>query len=191
MDNTRVRKRLCLLLLPMVSVALAGCLELLNELSSHKEHSKDDEKETTWEPAAVDVTSRDKHGLTPLHRAARAGDLSEVNRLLSSGAAPNAKDRYTRTPLIYAAREGNSDVAATLVANGADVHARDKYGSLPLHYAAKGGHRAVVQTLLAAGADRTVKDGRGKTPADLARASHHDDVANLLGRKWRGTRHRK
>ena len=191
MDNTRVRKRLCLLLLPMVSVALAGCLDLLNDLGSHKEDSKDDDKETTWEPAAVDVTSRDKHGFTPLHFAARGGDLREVNRLLSSGAAPNAKDNYSRTPLIYAAREGNSDVAGTLVANGADVHARDKYGSVPLHYAAKGGHRAVVQTLLAAGADRTVKDGRGKTPADLAKAGRHDDVAKLLGGKWRRDRHRK
>ena len=50
----------------------------------------------------------DDFGETPLHAAAKNGNLSVVRLLLTHGANMNAKNSKGITPLIFAAERGNS-----------------------------------------------------------------------------------
>jgi len=81
------------------------------------------------------VKRTDKHRVTPLHVATRAGNEVAVKLLLTNGAAVNARDNYGLTPLHYAVLERpekTGEVATVLIANGADVKARTDEGLTPL-----------------------------------------------------------
>ena len=56
---------------------------------------------------------------TPLHEAARTGNLNQVRSQLAAGAAVNATDRYGFTPLLLAQLNGHRQTAALLETNGA------------------------------------------------------------------------
>ncbi len=47
----------------------------------------------------VDINVRDKHGNTPLHKAASMGHFASVSLLLKHGAEPNAVNKHMQTPL--------------------------------------------------------------------------------------------
>jgi len=104
-------------------------------------------------PVPVRVLS---DGFTPLHEAAKDGDVSEVKELLSKGAEVNAKTTGGFTPLHYAAWKGHLDVVKELLAKGAEVDAKSNGGYTPLHYAAS--DVEVVKMLLAKGAEVDAKD---------------------------------
>lgn len=72
----------------------------------------------------------DAQGTSPLHRAAGAGDLELVSRLLDEGADPAAPDRVT-TPLGSAAAGGHLEVARLLLDRGADAAAGSPTSPLP------------------------------------------------------------
>src|SRR5438105_11455478 len=63
-----------------------------------------------------------------LLEAAKKRDTAQVQKLLGSGANPNAKDKNGWTALIWAASSGSTDNVRALVAKGADVNAKDKTG---------------------------------------------------------------
>jgi serpin B len=118
---------------------------------------------------------------TPLHNAARTGNLRQAKTLISSGADVNANGGWADTTALHlAAAGGYHDLVELLVANGADVHAKDKDGRTPLEYAASQGHRQVVELLLAKGADVDAKDKKGETPLHAAALQGHKDVVELL-----------
>ena len=75
--------------------------------------------------------------ITPLHKAAWAGDLAVVEKLIAAGADPNARGgEYGFTPLRVAADNNeNPALVKALIAGGADPNARDKAGLLPFDYA--------------------------------------------------------
>ena len=56
---------------------------------------------------------------TPLHIAARLGNVDNVTLLLQLGAAPDAVTKGLYTPLHIAAKEGHEEVAAVLLEHGA------------------------------------------------------------------------
>lgn len=56
---------------------------------------------------------------TPLHIAARLGNVDNVTLLLQLGAAPDAVTKDLYTPLHIAAKEGHEEVAAVLLEHGA------------------------------------------------------------------------
>jgi ankyrin repeat protein len=96
--------------------------------------------------AATD--SKSTGGMTPLHWAARNGDLAKVKALLDSNAGLASKrDNYKKTPLHFAAIRGHKDVAELLLAKKANVNARDKYDRTPLHYAIMNGNKDVAELL--------------------------------------------
>jgi len=74
----------------------------------------------------------DTHHLseTPLMVAARAGNLEEVQRLLSSGAHANVCDDLGETPLFEAAASGFTEVTAALLLHNADPQKRSLAGGL-------------------------------------------------------------
>ncbi|MDE2974991.1 MAG: ankyrin repeat domain-containing protein [Gemmatimonadota bacterium] len=107
-------------------------------------HARDDEGATPliWRSrpavldlligAGADVGARNSSGSTALHVVASGPDapgaLRIANRLLESGADPNAYDDRGRTPLILAARGDNDALVRALLDAGADVQARVRGG---------------------------------------------------------------
>src|SRR5438132_11274323 len=74
-------------------------------------------------PAAAQVSAPQADGTTPLQSAAYSDDLPAVQRLLRSGANPNAANRYGVTPLFLAATNGNAVMIETLLKAGANPQA--------------------------------------------------------------------
>ena len=82
-----------------------------------------------------------------LLRAAWAGDLPAVRRLLSGGVKADAKDDKNTTPLQNAASRGHLQIVQALVEAGADVNWVDGYGGTALDYARLGRRRRVAEYL--------------------------------------------
>lgn len=103
----------------------------------------------------------------PLHNAVCNNDISEVKRLIVSGADVNEKDDNGYPPLHLATRF--FDIAQLLINAGADVDARSGsiVGYTALHNAASIGSEQLIFLLLNEGASVNAIDGNGMTPLDL------------------------
>jgi hypothetical protein len=84
--------------------------------------------------AAVDVTSGPTRG-TPLHQAARRGDVQVAQALLDHGATIDARDAKQQTPLRRAVNCRQVQIVRLLVRHGADPHVPDRRGVTPLDVA--------------------------------------------------------
>eukprot|EP00182_Erythrolobus_australicus_P005963 CAMPEP_0185834334 /NCGR_PEP_ID=MMETSP1353-20130828/5086_1 /TAXON_ID=1077150 /ORGANISM="Erythrolobus australicus, Strain CCMP3124" /LENGTH=323 /DNA_ID=CAMNT_0028532745 /DNA_START=235 /DNA_END=1206 /DNA_ORIENTATION=+ len=115
-----------------------------------------------------------------LVRKARAGGPKVVEKLLDSGADPNATINGA-TPLCEAAATGAIDTVFLLLDRGAEPNKADGSGKSPLHVAALGGHVETMQMLLQSGADPAVVDKRGNTPLhEAARSNAGGPVRAML-----------
>jgi len=146
-----------------------------------------------------------------LYRAAGAGNLQQIQHLLSQGADPNYQGGYqckadslfskdeadyscytTYTVLYQAARNGKLDIVQHLVEQGkADANARNNgsysnSGKTPLHPASENGHLHVVQYLIEkCHADVNAKDNRNDTSLHLAVRLGHFHIVQYLVEKCR------
>jgi truncated hemoglobin YjbI len=84
--------------------------------------------------ATADVASGPTRG-TPLHQAARRGDVSVAQALLEHGATIDARDAKGQTPLRRAVNCQQLEIVRLLVQHGADPHAADRRGVTPLDVA--------------------------------------------------------
>ena len=71
-------------------------------------------------------------GRSPIHDAARDGNIEAVKQHLAAGTDVNAKTLSGMTPLQTAASWGNKEIVELLIAKGADVNAKDEDGETPL-----------------------------------------------------------
>jgi ankyrin repeat protein len=76
----------------------------------------------------ADPNLPDDDGTTPLHEAARLGDIETAIRLLEFNAKIDAQDKNGRTPLHKAAISGHGDTVDFLLDAGADPTVQDKDG---------------------------------------------------------------
>jgi uncharacterized protein len=114
-----------------------------------------------------------------ISRAAAAGDLAEVQRLV--GQDPrllNAPDDFRWTPLMDAAEGGYVGVVRWLLDQGARLNEQSAYGSTALCLAGFRGHTPMVRLLLERGADPTIVDVYGLSP--LIRACDGGRVETVL-----------
>jgi len=148
---------------------------------------------------------------TALHRAAWAGDLDMVQRLVARGADPSdRRNPYTATAFGWAVHNRQTAIADWLRAMGlVDLHdavahdliddvearlrddpeaanrRRDHWNipaGTPLHWAAARNRPLIARILLANGADPNALDGRGRTPLDYAAEQDATAVAAILAR---------
>lgn len=83
----------------------------------------------------------------PLVAACAAGNVCEVQRLLATGASPDAYGvDFVETALIAAA-EGHAEVVELLLRSGASVDLRDSGGRRAIDWAKARGHAQVVRLL--------------------------------------------
>jgi uncharacterized protein len=141
-------------------------------------------------------------GATAYMRAAKAGDVQTMTRLVEHGADPNITMDNGDTALMLAAglgwRDGNmavpsrdvgteEEAMATILfclQHGADINAADKKGNTALHVASTGrGSLKIVNFLYEHGAALDARNQAGQTPREAALASRFRDrsaVATLL-----------
>jgi ankyrin repeat protein len=119
-------------------------------------------------------------GEAPLARAALAGNVEDVARLLDGGMDPNTRSDTGETALYWAAFAGTERCARLLLDRGADPNLGNANGYTPLHAAAAEDQVRVVRLLLERGADRESRAEDGSTPRDLAQRNGHRGIAGML-----------
>jgi ankyrin repeat protein len=67
-------------------------------------------------------------GMTPLHMAARRGNVAIAEALLAAGANIEARDSKGETPLRRAVNCGKKDIVRLLIAHGANPLSQDRFG---------------------------------------------------------------
>lgn len=169
------------------AASVAGCLAAGTSLELSNEYGQ---LLISWLPAGdldvlellldagADLSARDDHGLTPLHRVAElwradgAYYLAAARALVQAGADPAARGRGGRTPLHAAAevpwgREEPAvpDMLSLLVEAGSDVNARTDGGQTALHLALHNPAAAVRLLELAADPAARNDSGRVADPA--------------------------
>jgi len=113
----------------------------------------------------------------PLHDAAKAGDVAQIQLLLDQGADINESSE-TATALYIAINTQHAGAAELLIERGADVNASSSRGT-PLHAAASKGMAPIATKLLEKGADPNAAWST-LTPLHLAAKYGHIDVARVL-----------
>jgi uncharacterized protein len=116
-----------------------------------------------------------------IFRAARDGDLAEVERLVGHDPGLlNAKDGHSQTPLILASFRGHVGVVRWLLDNGAATDERSTTGCTALWLACHGGHLPVARLLLERGADPAIAGDGNTTPLIQASMRGHLEIVRLL-----------
>lgn len=163
---------LCLLLTGL------GLAQSIHDLAAR---GSADEVERHLQVAPNGAGLKDGEGRTPLHAAARRGDLEIVQVLLRYRANPAEATKDGWTPLHEAAVFGHVEIVRALLAAGAKPDPREKLnGGTPLHIASFNGHLEVVRALIAAGADVNARDKDNWTPLSQARDQGFAKVEALL-----------
>jgi ankyrin repeat protein len=87
--------------------------------------------------------------ISPLHEAARKGDVEEAKKLLEAGADLTARDDHLRsTPLAWAARFGQLEIVKFLLREGAPKRLpEDPEWATPVAWATRRGHSEIAKLL--------------------------------------------
>lgn len=121
--------------------------------------------------AGFALDTKNKSWQTPLHIAAKEGNLPLVSSLVHAGANPNSTDLDGKTPLHLATIAEQADVIFWLMDNGADPEIKTKQGSSILHYTVIHNRLVILTRLLEranCAALINTKDDDGKTPLHLS-----------------------
>lgn len=88
-------------------------------------------------------------------RAAEAGDVRQLRRLIENGADINAADAQGWTPLMRAAKNHHLKAVAELITAGANLQAETRNGWNALSIAVKAGSPQIIALLASAGGKAT------------------------------------
>jgi len=130
------------------------------------------EKDTLGQQADINAT--------PLHDAAKKGNLEEIKLLLQQGVDVNAKDKEGITPLYLAAGQGHLEVAKLLIKKGAKINIKNESGNTPLHWAAYEEQIEVVKLLIENGAKIHAKTNDGWTSVGWAAFKDNKELIKFL-----------
>lgn len=97
------------------------------------------------------VASQAKVDPFPLHAAAKAGDLKNINELLASKADPNLANEDGATPLHIAVENNFPEIVSRLLACGADPCIKSDYYDVPLLIAIENHNLEIAKGLIPKG----------------------------------------
>ena len=118
---------------------------------------------------------------SPLHDAAREGDVEKVSGLVDEGAAMDVPGNNGETPLNLAILGDHPAVVDLLIEKGADIRARNSGGFTALHAAAYVGDVDAAGKLLGNGANVDDQENKaGVTPLAVAAEDGHVEMARGL-----------
>ncbi|VFQ97229.1 unnamed protein product [Cuscuta campestris] len=119
-----------------------------------------------------------------LHAAARAGDLTAVQRICSSNPlAVNSRDKHSRTPLHLAAWSGHAQIVSYLCKNKADARAAAMDDMGAIHFAAQKGHLEAVRVLLTSGVSVNSTNRKGMSALHYASQGSNLELVKYLVKK--------
>ena len=95
----------------------------------------------------------DLHSASPLHIAARFGNIAIAESLLNHGAYIDVADAYNKTPVHFAADGGHADMIRLLCAKDATLNALDIKLYTPIMYAIGRRSKDALAALVQCGAD--------------------------------------
>lgn len=140
-----------------------------------------EERERRDKKSAVSGTykiKRDSTGRSPLQRACKKGDLSDVKRLIKMGASANECDFGGFSCLHEAALAGHTSIVKYLIEHGADVNKQSldvADAETPLMDAAENQHIDIVKLLLKHGANPNIRNVDGYSVLAKLCQMHADD----------------
>ncbi|KAK2616717.1 hypothetical protein QQS21_000329 [Conoideocrella luteorostrata] len=152
----------------LFAAATCGQLELLEFLSRRD--------------SLISVSVSDEYRrIAKFYRAAKVGDIRDIEQLLCEGINPDLKNLRGETPLWVAAM-GWHEAVVKILAQRSDVNINSlsKSGRSPLFWAASVGSKQIVAILLEAGANPDLVDEGGNTAFTVARKNRHWAVVKLL-----------
>ncbi|KAL4094737.1 Ankyrin repeat domain-containing protein 55 [Phytophthora ramorum] len=147
-------------------------------MTSHEPHPQQQQQEESLQVGVDEL--HEELDTTPVHAAARAGQVEELRDILRADEAQAvALDKYGLTALHWACDRGETAAAQLLLQHGADADAVEKrmFRRRPLHFAVLASSEATVRTLLAHHADVLAVDYRGWAP--IHGAAYSGNVAVL------------
>ena len=112
--------------------------------------------------------------------AAKTNNITELQRLVATGANINSTDANGMTVLMCAAENGHVETTQYLVKASAELEAKDENGGTALMWAAQNGHIETAQCLVTAGTELNAKNKHGKIALMLAAENGHVAVAQYL-----------
>ncbi len=107
------------------------------------------------------------------------GNLSELKRLVESGADVNALTKDADLPLSSAAFHGRLEHVRFLLQKGAVATGRNRDGGTPLHVAALMGRFEIAKLLLSKGAKANVRNKKGESSIDAVSGEWNDGMAGF------------
>ena len=128
------------------------------------------------------MTELDPEGRLPLHYAALANSVGEIEERLRAGDDVNLGDRRGFTPLHFAAQQQAREAARVLLDHGAEVDSVNAYGNTPLFVAVfnSRGSGELIALLRERGADPYKTNNSGQSSVGLARLIGNHDVAQFF-----------
>ena len=127
-------------------------------------------------PYLFHKTTRDD----PLFRAAREGNMEQIDRLIIQGSRIDSVDREGNTLLMHACSYGHLNLIEPLVMMGIDIDARNSYGRTALIQAVAAGDFFMIDRLLEHRAKINLSDNMGGTPLMHAIMKNRLDLARYL-----------
>lgn len=109
----------------------------------------------------IDIDIRDASGHTPLHWAARDGNVEMGRSLIAHGANIEAENKSWQTPMHLAALKGQTRFAKMLHSRHANLEPQDERGYTPLHLSARSHQGEVCEFLVAQGVNSYVTEHDG------------------------------
>ena len=115
-----------------------------------------------------DKNSRDKDGNTPLHTAARNGNLDITQLIIETIEDKNPSNNRGETPLHIASFDGNIKIVELILKNISDKNPVDQFMQTPLHNAALTGRLDIFKLIFDSVEKKNPKDFFGNTPLHKA-----------------------
>ncbi len=175
MNHWKGKVNQCIFISLLFCIFLSGCG---TATPAEKPKSATVQNERVSSASSTAATTYPKDAL---HKAAYAGNIDEVRKILATKPDLDARDSFGGTALHAAMFQKNMQIVELLIDYGLDINAiGPANGYTPLHDAVWADNREAVKLLLAKGAKPDVKAKDGLTPLEKAQKEGKNELAECF-----------